>query len=89
MDCHRTILICRDARGFAEIHHIHPDGHLESHAEAKARLMHRNYRNSPDLFRSKYDLLNEAYQRRGEQINYVKEPRTNSFLREEPFQDEP
>lgn len=89
LDCHRTILICRDAREFADIHHIHPDGHLETHAEAEARLMHRYYRNSPDLFRSKCELLNEAYQRRGGEINYVDEPLSSSVLREEPFHDEP
>lgn len=89
LDCHRTILVCRHAKEFAEVFHIHADGHLETHAEAETRLLFRYHPNGPDLFRSPTDLLNEAYQRRGEEINYVEQPQSQLTVRDEPQIDEP
>ena len=89
LDCHRTILVCRHAKEFAEVFHIRADGHLETHAEAETRLLLRYHPNGPDLFRSPTDLLNEAYQRRGEEINYVEQPQSQSLVRDEPQNDEP
>ena len=88
LDCHRTILVCRYAKEFADVSHIHADGHLESHAEAECRLLLRYHPHGPDLFRSRIEILNEAYKRRGEEINYVEEPPSSSILREEPANDE-
>jgi uncharacterized protein (DUF488 family) len=89
LDCHRTILVCRHAKEFAEVFHIHADGHLETHAEAETRLLFRYHPNGPDLFRSLIDLLNEAYQRRGEEINYVEQAQSLSSVRDEPQSDKP
>ena len=89
LDCHRTILVCRHAKEFADVFHIHADSHLETHAEVETRMLSRYHPNGPDLFRSQIDLLNEAYQRRGEEINYVEQPQTSSTVRDEPQSDEP
>jgi uncharacterized protein (DUF488 family) len=88
LDCHRTVLVCRHAKSFADISHILADGRLESHEAAELRMMSRYAAPEGDLFRSRIDLLNEAYRRRGEEINYIEQPVTSSVLREEPPNDE-
>ena len=87
LDCHRTILVCRDAREFAEIFHIKADGRLETHQEAEVRLLSRYTSPGPDLFRSTDEQLEEAYNRRGEEIAFVDSAQT-PVLREEPMNDE-
>lgn len=73
LDCHRTVLVCRHAKEFAELFHIHADGRLESHEEAEIRMMSRFVSPEGDMFRSRIELLNEAYKRRGEEINYIEQ----------------
>ncbi len=87
LDCHRTVLVCRHAKPFAEIFHIHADGHLETHEEAEIRMMSRYGAKEGDMFLSKIELLNAAYKRRGEEINYVDESQS-SVVREEPLNHE-
>ncbi len=87
LDCHRTILVCRHAKDFADIFHIRTDGRLEPHAEAEARLLSRYFSDNHDFFRCEEEMLDEAYLRRGEEINYVDETQT-SVLRETPLNDE-
>jgi len=72
LTCHRTILVCRHlaARGI-DVQHILADGRLESHEDAMARLLLELGMTAGDLFRSRDDLLREAYARRGDQIAYV------------------
>lgn len=88
LDCHRTVLVCRHAKEFADIFHIHADGRLETHAEAEIRMMSRYVSTEGDMFRIRIELLNEAYKRRGEEINYVEQPETSSIVRDEPWNDE-
>lgn len=88
LNCHRTVLVCRHAKSFSNISHILADGHLESHADAELRMMSRYTAPEGDLFRSRIELLNEAYRRRGEEINYVEQPETTSVVRDEPSNDE-
>ena len=71
LDCHRTILVCRYAKDFSEVFHIHADGSLESHEKAETRLLTRYHQDACDLFRSRIEQLNEAYKRRGEEIAYL------------------
>lgn len=73
LDCHRTVLLCRHAKEFAGILHIHSDGRLETHEAAEIRMMSRYVSPEGDMFRTRIELLNEAYKRRGEEINYVEE----------------
>ena len=89
LDCHRTILVCRYAKEYSDVFHIHADGKLESHEKAEARLLARYHEDAYDLFRSLIDQLNEAYKRRGEEISYVEQPETSSVVRDIPWNDEP
>lgn len=72
LTCHRAILVCRhlSTRGIAA-QHILEDGRLESHNEALTRLLAELGFAGPDLFRSRNDLIVEAYDRRGKQIAYT------------------
>ncbi len=90
LDCHRTILVCRSAKEFAEIFHIWADGRLESHEEAEQRLLSRYFsdeKDIEDMFRKEAEKIEIAYKRRGEEINYVDERQT-AVLREESPNDE-
>jgi len=74
LKCHRAILVSRHlvARGVA-VQHILGGGALESHDHAIARLLHELGLPDRDLFRSRDDLIDEAYGRRGDGIAYTKE----------------
>ena len=72
LTCHRTILICRQLREEAQrISHILEDGETESQNEAEARLMKTLKIESPNLFYSDEELIEQAYDRQGEAIAYV------------------
>lgn len=77
LDCHRTILICRQLRNApVMIQHILADGHSESHAETEQRLLRlvRSPRSllEPDV--PEADRLNRAYEQRGRTIAYRRQP---------------
>jgi uncharacterized protein (DUF488 family) len=73
LDCHRTILICRHLRRHRlRINHILSDGRLESQADLEHRLMELAG-TSPgqgDLFAPQDELIERAYEARGDQIAY-------------------
>jgi uncharacterized protein (DUF488 family) len=72
--CHRSILVCRHlVQREIDVQHILADGRLESHEAALARLL-SELDIQQDLFRSRSEVLNDAYARRGEQIAYVAKP---------------
>ena len=77
LDCHRTILICRQlCRCGVGIQHILADGGIEEHAETERRLV-REMRIQPNLFESDNSdsqLVERAYEKRGREIA----DRTNS-----------
>jgi len=74
LDCHRTVLVARVLAEYgAVIGHIHPDGRLESHADAMERLMTRFQLAEPDLFRTPSERLDEALSRQEHRIAYVNE----------------
>lgn len=70
--CHRTILVGREleAAGVA-VAHIHADGTLESHSEALARLLRMLGMPEQDLFRTKDQLIADAYAAQEERIAFV------------------
>jgi len=72
LTCHRAILVCRHlaVRGIAA-HHILEDGRLESHEDAVTRLLTELDISERDFFRTRDDLIVEAYSRRGQQIAYT------------------
>lgn len=71
LTCHRTILVARHLRSQGvEVDHILEDGSLENHTAAMARLLKQLGLSENDLFRSKEDVLDEAYRIQGEKIAY-------------------
>jgi uncharacterized protein (DUF488 family) len=70
--CHRTILVCRHLRGAATIAHILADGGLESHGALERRLLELHGLHQLNFLnpKSPAELLEEAYDRQGEQIAY-------------------
>jgi len=73
LDCHRTVLICRNLRPLVPaIRHIHADGRVEEHAEAETRLLKLAgiTPGQRDLFASDEQQLERAYESRGRQIAY-------------------
>ena len=72
LDCHRTILICRQLRSEFRIQHILADGGLEEHQQTERRLV-RQMGVTRTLFEphlTEEDLIQQAYQQRGQQIAY-------------------
>jgi uncharacterized protein (DUF488 family) len=71
LECHRTILVARRLAAFGvNVEHISADGRLESHATALNRLARMHNLPEEDMFRSREDLLAEAYSRQEERIAY-------------------
>jgi uncharacterized protein (DUF488 family) len=72
LDCHRTILICRQLRGEFDIQHILADGGVEEHPQTERRLVRQmgvtRTLFEPDL--TEEDLIQQAYDERGRQIAY-------------------
>jgi uncharacterized protein (DUF488 family) len=72
IQCHRTILICRNLRDEnIKISHILNDGSLESQKNAETRLLRLFHLDLPDIFRNDNEKLVEAYDRQGENIAYT------------------
>jgi uncharacterized protein (DUF488 family) len=74
LSCHRTILVTPRliARGVT-VMHVLADGTIEKHSPAtEDRLIAETFRNTeqPDLFRSRDDILADAYQRREAAVAY-------------------
>ena len=74
LECHRTLLVARalDQEGIA-VEHIHSDGHLERHGDAMERLLDVVGLPHEDLFRTKEELLAEAFARQEARIAYKEE----------------
>lgn len=77
MTCHRAILICRHlVKKGMDVSHILDDGRIEAHEEAIARLLRELKIPENDLFRSRDEVIGEAYAKRGRQIAYTEEDTT-------------
>lgn len=74
LDCHRAVLVARRVyESGTPVEHIHADGHLEKHAEMEARMLDLLNMSDADMFRSREEILVDAYRIRGEQIAYEDE----------------
>ena len=72
LTCHRTILIARHvAAAGLTVQHILADGKLEPHDAANSRLLREVGLPEDELFRSREQLLDEAYRRREREIAFV------------------
>ena len=70
--CHRMVLVCRviQAEG-VECRHVLEDGSIETNAEAEERLLSLAGLSELDLFRSRDELLADAYEQQGLRIAWV------------------
>jgi uncharacterized protein (DUF488 family) len=72
LECHRTILVSRHlAAHNIEVAHILASGQVESHAQALARLSRQLHVPETDMFRTRQQLLDEAYDMQGRRIAYI------------------
>lgn len=70
--CHRTVLVCRQLRSEPmEILHILGDGSIETTDQAEMRLLEAAGLPPGDLFRSRAQLIEEAYDLQAERIAYT------------------
>jgi uncharacterized protein (DUF488 family) len=71
LECHRSILIGRqlDALGIT-VQHIHADGRLEDQKSALHRLLRQLNLLDTDMFRSRDDVIADAYRLQGNRIAY-------------------
>jgi uncharacterized protein (DUF488 family) len=72
LTCHRTILICRELRAEADIRHILADGGIETQPELETRLLHLHKLDQMELFESRSDQLERAFDARAKKIAYHK-----------------
>jgi len=74
INCHRTILICKQLKKYKiQICHIIDSKTSENHTETEFRLMKLFHLEQPALFMKDSERLEEAYHRQGEKIAYVAE----------------
>ena len=69
--CHRMILVCREMRSITgQINHILANGEIETNSDAENRLMNA-LKIVPDMFKSKSECIEDAYDKQGQRIAYV------------------
>jgi len=69
LTCHRTILVCRNLKAEdLRILHILEDGELEDHRDIENQLLNSLNMPSYDMFKSKNEILNDAYRQFGRKI---------------------
>lgn len=73
--CHRAILVCRHlgTHGIGA-QHVLEGGQIESHDEALMRLLRELKLTDGQLFGSRDEMILDAYEQRGKQIAYTKQP---------------
>ena len=74
VDCHRTILVARElVRRGIDVAHILADGRIEPHDDTVERLLARHRLAEPDLFASRAERIERAYDAQAERIAWVDE----------------
>jgi uncharacterized protein (DUF488 family) len=70
--CHRTILVCRNlCENEIRIRHILEDGSIEENDDSVRRLMQTLKIQDTDLFRSREEIIQSAYDMQGKKMAYV------------------
>jgi uncharacterized protein (DUF488 family) len=85
LECHRTILVARHlAASGVRVQHILEDGRLESHGEALNRLLRMLKWTDHDMFRTRDQVLEDAYFSQEERIAFEGEGaiREGTFARD-------
>jgi uncharacterized protein (DUF488 family) len=71
LECHRALLVGRQLSSLGvSVQHIRADGVLESHAETVNRLLRKLSLSETDLFRSREEVLDDAYKIQEGRIAY-------------------
>ena len=80
LECHRTILVARYLDTFdVTVKHILEDGKIESHKDALCRLLRQLRLPEHDMFRSREDVIEDAYRIQGERIAYEENEFTSNI----------
>lgn len=86
INCHRMILICRSLKKLGHtIYHVLDTDKVETQAESEFRLLKLFKLNQLDLFQSKNDQLEQAYDKQGERIAYKEDSSSIDQNGEEDF----
>ncbi|MHC4474299.1 MAG: DUF488 domain-containing protein [Planctomycetota bacterium] len=84
VDCHRTILICRNLKEYnLRIKHILEDGAIEDHHDTERRLV-KKLKIEPTLFereRTESDLIEQAYDQQSQNISHRSQEPSKSYER--------
>ncbi len=89
INCHRTILICKNLKKYQiQINHIIDANTFENHTETESRLLTLFHLENPDLFMNEAQRLTEAYSRQEEKIAYVAENETTYVANSTGFDNE-
>ena len=71
LQCHRTILVARNlVEQDTPVQHILFDGKIENHEQSMERLLNTLKMTSSDLFRSRDEIIRDAYRKQGDAIAY-------------------
>jgi len=74
LSCHRTILLCRHLRSDnLQIEHLLCDGSVEDHETTEERVLKLHCLDQPDLFMTKNERLEKAYDLQGDTIAYTED----------------
>lgn len=85
LSCHRTLLVARRMASLdVRVVHILADGTLEEHEDTVGRMVREQRLPEYDLFRSREDIVAEAYARQAERIAYDVSRRRHRHTGREP-----
>ena len=80
LECHRAVLVARRMyETGTPVQHIHADGHLEEHRAMESRMLQLHKMSETDMFRSRDEVVTDAYLIHGERIAY----QDDAMLKEE------
>ena len=80
LECHRAVLVARRMyETGTPVQHIHADGHLEEHRAMESRMLQLHKMSETDMFRSRDEVVTDAYLVHGERIAY----QDDAMLKEE------
>jgi uncharacterized protein (DUF488 family) len=80
LECHRAVLVARRMyESGTPVQHIHADGLLEDHRAMESRMLQLHKLSEVDMFRTREEVIADAYRIHGERIAYQDE----SMLQEE------
>lgn len=82
LNCHRTLLVARElSKRGVDVQHILNGGELESQDDTHARLLRETKLDAGDMFRSRDDLVEDAYRMRSSEVAYRKEKPTDAGVK--------